>query len=943
MTPERWRQIMNIFEAATQRQPEEHDAFLADACGADNELRGEINALLAARREAVGFGSVPLFMPSQYLENGRFIGPYRIEGLLGAGGMGEVYRARDTRLDRDVAIKVLPEAWSADRDRLRRFAQEARATAALNHPRICTIYDVGHEAGTDYLVLEYLEGESLADRLSRGPLQLDEAMRAAIEIADALDKAHRAGIVHRDLKPGNIMVTKSGVKLLDFGLAKLRPSGPALNGRSGTAIATNRLTAHGTILGSFHYMAPEQLNGQEVDARADVWAFGCVLYEMVTGRQAFAADSQVQLISAILRDDPPTISSLHPQMPMALDRIVAACLTKDPDERWQSARDLVTELKWTSRIAEASSTAAHAAGGTRVRWYWLGAAAVLGALMALTGAAITRTTAPVAAPPIIRFQVPVPPILGVGPSLALSPDGSSIAFVAVDSTGVRLLHVRALDSSEVRQFPQVRQPLQIAWSPDSRRIAFTTLDGRQLRALDLAAGTIQTLSEVPALRSGLAWGATGAIVFGSPPGPDSGLYKLEPGSTMSRRIVSGAGVGFLFPTFADEGRLILYLEQHENDRRVCVADLAGQVRGCTRLDTTKIAYSGSGHLMFARDAMVLAQRFDPARVMFVGDPVVVAEQVGVGNNPIDGRHFGVTAGASRTFAYFSSDTQPTSQFAWFDRRGRRIADVGPAAPYPSGFDLSGDARYLVALRGGERESWIIDLTRGVSTRVDEVAAENGDVIWAPDGRRFARAVPSRGEIVEQPAFGGQPRSLVKRDDLPNLGLEDWSSDGRYLAITVLGGIRRRAEAQPVDGSKPIVLVESTGLIDEQHFAPDVKWVVYNSDESGRHEVYVMPFPPTGERWQVSTAGGVSPRWRGDSRELYFLALDGTLMAVRFAPGTPPEIGAPVPLFTTGIAPTYHLDHYAPAPDGRFLLRVPVGSAPSSILNIVVNWTSALPE
>ena len=301
-------------------------------------------------------------------------------------------------------------------------------------------------------------------------------------------------------------------------------------------------------------------------------------------------------------------------------------------------------------------------GRYRARWYWLSAAVGLGALIALAGGAIVLTTGPVAAPPVIRFQVPVPPILGVGPSLALSPDGSSIAFVAVDSTGVRLLHVRALDSNEVRQFPQVRQPLQIAWSPDSRRIAFATLDGRQLRTLDLAAGTIQTLSEVPALRSGLAWGATGAIVFGSPPGPDSGLYQLEPGSTMSRRIVSGAGVGFLLPTFADEGRLILYLEQRENNRRVCVADLAGQVRGCTPLDTTTIAYSGSGHLMFARDAMVLAQRFDPARVVLVGDPVVVAEQVGVGNNPDRSRHFGVTPGSRRTLAYFSRDTLTTSQF-----------------------------------------------------------------------------------------------------------------------------------------------------------------------------------------------------------------------------------------------------------------------------------------
>ena len=527
-----------------------------------------------------------------------------------------------------------------------------------------------------------------------------------------------------------------------------------------------------------------------------------------------------------------------------------------------------------------------------------------------------RTTGPVAAPPVVRFQVPVPPILGVGPSLALSPDGSSIAFVAVDSTGVRLLHVRALDSNEVRQFPQMRQPLQIAWSPDSRRIAFTTLDGRQLRTLDLAAGTIQTLSEVPGLRSGLAWGATGAIVFGSLPGPDSGLYQLEPGTTMSRRIVSGAGVGFLLPTFADEGRLILYLEQRENNRRVCVADLAGQVRGCTPLDTTTIAYSGSGHLMFARDAMVLAQRFDPARVVFVGEPVVVAEQVGAGYNPIDGRHFGVTPGSPRTLAYFSRETEPASQFAWFDCRGKRIADVGPAALYPSGFDLQ-------ETRATSSCSAAASANPGLSIRRE---------VFRPElTSSQARAATSSGRPTVAVSRGlCRQEARLSRSRHSAANLVQWSNETTFrtsasrigpvtagtLAITVLGGSRRRAEAQPVDGSKPIVLVESTGLIDEQHFAPDVKWVAYNSDESGRHEVpTVMPFPPTGERWQVSTAGGVSPRWRGDSRELYFLALDGTLMAVSFVPGTPPAIGLRGAV-QDGDCSTYHLDHYAVASDGR---------------------------
>ena len=825
------------------------------------------------------------------LSPGFRLGSFEILALAGAGGMGEVYKARDTRLDRVVAIKILPPQLASDPQFRERFDREARTISQLDHPNICQLYDVGEQDGTSFLVMQYLEGETLADRLARGAPAFDQALTIATEIGHALDRAHRAGVVHRDLKPGNIFLTKTGAKLLDFGLA--RTAAPPV-GASGSMLPTTPpMTALGTILGTFQYMAPEQIEGEEADARTDIFAFGLVLYEMLAGRPAFTGKTPASLMGAILKDEPAPMSRLQPALPPQIDRVVQRCLAKDPDDRWQSVRDVAAELNWASHASEASPSVASVGIIRRLPWSWLAAVAVVAGIASLATAVVRRGADVISPAPVIRFQIHTRSITGGLPSPVPSPDGRTIAFHAVSNSGVRVLYTRSLDSNAVREFPQVRQAQQIAWSPDSRRLAFATLD-RQLRTFDLAAATMQTLCELPSLRSGLAWSSTGDIVFGTPAGPDAGLFRLEPGGTTPRRIVSAAGVGFLFPTFADEGRLVVYLEQREQNRRVCVVDLTGRERGCTPLDTTTIAYSESGHLLFSRDATVLAQRFDPARAALIGEAVAVAEQVSRG--PLGNVHFGVTSGPLPALAYFVGETQGSNQqFAWFDRGGKRIADVGDPGPYV-GFDLSADGRFIVATDIGT--TWVIDIARGVPTRIGETGG--GDVVWAPEGRRFARKSPATDEIFEQPAFGGQPRVLAKLTD--SQGLEDWSRDGRYLVVGRRQGGERRAVAMPVDGGQPIVMVQGTGLIDEMHFSPDGKWFAYNSDESGRNEVYVAPFPPSGERWRVSTAGGVQGRWRADSRELYFLAVDGTLMAADFAPGTPPEIGKPVVLFKTPIFP-----------------------------------------
>src|SRR5262245_1944932 len=865
---------------------------------------------------------------------GTRLGPYEIVAPIGAGGMGEVYKARDTRLDRTVAVKVLPAHVSDDPALRERFEREARTIGALNHPHICTLHDVGHQDGIDFLVLEHLEGQTLVERLTKGALPIDQALQIAIPIADALDKAHRAGIVHRDLKPGNIMLTKSGAKLLDFGLAKVTPAAVAASGLSIAPTGVTPVTMQGTILGTLQYMAPEQVEGHEADARSDIFALGVVLYEMLTGRKAFEGKSQATLIAAIVGNEPPAISTLQPLAPPMLDDVVRMCLAKDPSARWQSAADVWRTLSFASKYRPAAEP--HVVPSAIRSWRIAWAIAALCVVALASGSVWLRFERTVSSPrDLVRFQFAIP---NTGfYRVAVSPLGRSVAYVAAGSGGTALW-VRALDSDDVREVPVGGQPGEIAWSPDDRLVAFAS-EGK-LRTLDVASGTVQTLCEVPGAVIGIAWTTDSAVVFGVDGSSEtSGLFRIPAAGGSAQRFAALPTGALKSLTFDSRNNLAIDLVERSAGRQLCVTSLSGRELGCLPLQTDTVAYAGSGYLVFSRGSTSVAQRFDTRGVRLDGDAAPVAANVG----GLARKAFAVAGGSAvPVLAYIAARTGANSQFTWFDRTGRTLASVGEPSSFVN-FDLSPDARFVAATR---RESsgytaWILDARRAIVSRA-ETNQSGADVIWAPDGSGFAYLTQEPGGTViyEQPAFGGAPKVLVRRTDVFG-GLEDWSKDGRFIALETQGG--HRGEAQPVDGGKPLILTSgTTAVVDEFRFSPDGKWVAYNSDESGRQEVYVAPFPATGSRWQVSAAGGVQPRWRGDGHELFYLTPDGTLTAAAIGSGTPPDIGKPASLFKTGVAPTYNLDHFAVTTDGqRFLIRAPVSGQDESLLKIVVNWDAPL--
>jgi eukaryotic-like serine/threonine-protein kinase len=893
------------------------------------------------------------------LPAGARLGPYEIVAPLGAGGMGEVYRATDIRLSRSVAIKVLPESLALDPQFRERFDREARAISQLAHPNVCTLYDVGEDHGTAFLVMELLAGETLAERLVRAgrALPVDEALALGCQIAEGLAAAHRAGIVHRDLKPANVFLARVGggsgapvVKLLDFGLAKDgavstgagEPAG-ALIDHTASPTVSAPLTAQGTILGTFQYMPPEQIEGAEADRRADIWALGCVLYEMLAGRRAFSGKTHASLVGAIMHADPEPLALGDPLAPPALDHLVRRCLAKDPDDRWQDVRDVAAELRWIAAAPRSTGIVAAPTVTSRrdgVRRAVPIAALTLVSIVAGTIAVRHLREGPTRQPPI-RFQVVTPTIAGLGGVITSSPDGRTLAFLARGSTGEMTLHTRSTDSTAVREVPQVRQLSPIAFSPDGRRVAVAFAG--KLRVIDLGSESIRDLADIPFVGGrtlGLAWSTSGDIAVAvSAIYPETGVYLVKVDTGGTRKLTTSSDIGYLDPVFIEDGRAIVVLEERGRDHKVCVVLITGQERGCTSIEATTIAYA-EGFLLFGRDSTVWVQRFDTGRVALAGEPRIMAEKAASGS---PGRlFFAVSSGpaAAPTFAYFSGADSADSRFAWFDRNGRQQETVGDPAAYTS-FDLSPSARFVVAARRTESaySAWVLDVVRGVATRSADITASD-DVVWAPDERRFAFVDTATQQIFEQPAFGGTRRLIGRGTTGQILGIEDWSRDGRYLALNVSADQERRGVAQPVDGGKPIVFAQGRALLDEERFSPDVKWVAYSSDESGRQQVYVTPFPPTGEHWQVSTDGGVHPRWNGNGRELFYLALDGTLMAAAMEPGSIPQIGKPAALFKTDIAPTSIFDHFGVSADGqRFLLKLPVAGREESRLNVVVNWTS----
>jgi serine/threonine protein kinase/Tol biopolymer transport system component len=868
------------------------------------------------------------------LATGSRLGPYEILSPLGAGGMGEVYKARDTRLDRTVAVKVLAEHLSSQPELRARFEREARTISTLDHPHICVLHDVGRQDGVDYLVMEYLEGETLGQRLQRGHLPLAQVLLHASEIAAALDRAHRAGVVHRDLKPGNVMLTRSGAKLLDFGLAKLRKDDASDEPSSKVATLTGQdpLTGKGTLLGTFRYMAPEQLEGKDADARSDIFAFGSVLYEMATGQRAFDATSQASLIAAILDKDPPPIASLVPMTPPALDRLVRGCLAKNPDDRWQSAHDVQLALKWVEEADGASPAAA--AGGllqNRKRWAW-GLAAIL---LAIVTPPVVRQLAPrPESPRLVRAIISptLPTTFEDADAPVISPDGRLLAFTG-QVGGKRSLWVRALDSQSARSLPDTDRALQPFWSPDSRSIGFFTSD-LKLKRVAASGGPVLTLAgaaeRVGVYNTGGTWNRAGVILFGAADGPI--LRTSESGGAATPLTVLDKAAGdrsHRLPHFLPDGRHFLYVVESADRQRagVHVGSLeSSQTKRVLDVPST-VWYSPPGYLLFLREGALMTQRFDATRLLTTGEPSSVAPQVlsNFGSAAFSVSMNGVLA--------YRAPTEE-ARLAWFGREGRRGAHVGERAPF-SQIDLSPDERRVAAQIG--RDVWLVDLNSGIHSRLTFDPAQSLDPVWSPDGRRvlFARR-KGHYNLFAKTIDSGQEEVVFESDE--DKYPEDWSGDGRFILYGTYGGIT--LYALPLGDRKPVQLVDSAFWKNEFHFSPDGRWIAYNSEESGRMEIHLASFPDFGNRRQVSNGGGVQALWRGDGRELFYLGLDARMMTVDVKVGPVLETGVPRALFQTRIPVRPWADQYCVTRDGQRFLVIEPPDEPGAI-ELVLNWTAAL--
>ena len=865
---------------------------------------------------------------------GTRLGPYEIVAPIGAGGMGEVYKARDTRLDRSVAIKILPAEFADNAQLKVRFEREAKTISQLSHPHICTLYDVGE----NYLVMELLDGESLADRISKGALPIDQVLRYGVQIGEALDKAHRAGIVHRDLKPGNVMITKTGAKLLDFGLAK--PA--AISGVSAlTGLATEHrpLTQEGTIIGTFQYMAPEQIDGGEADARTDIFAFGAVLYEMATGKRAFDGKSKASLIASILDREPPPISAVQPTTPAALEHVIAKCLDKDPDARWQSAHDIAEELRW---IAASPETPSARGRSGRAGWFvaaGLLLALVIAALMLLRKPAVRTLTTELNAPEDASFAFD-------SGGAVISPDGTTIVFPAVTSSGVPMLWVRSLDSATSRPLKGTENATFPFWSPDSRSIAFFS-DGK-LKRMEVASGAAETIADATPGRGG-AWGPDGTILFA--PSPAQGLYKVSARGGTVRPVtevnVERGDTSHRFPVFLPDGRHFLAFVQGASEGgNVLLGSTDSKETRMLATADGGVAFAPPNILLIVHDRVLRAQRMNLKTFAPEGEVVPLAENIQV-SNAINTAN--VSVSANGILLYVSGASAFMSNLTFFDATGKDLGSVGtPSDQLDPRVAPDGHA-VLVSQTAANGNADIVayDLRRNISTKLTFSAANEFGPVWSPDSRSFVYTSFDKrvGDLFtkrEEGSGNGEPLFADKRRKIAS----DWTRDGRYIIYQALSrGTNWDIEAYSIADHKTIPLVKTTAAEMLGHVSPDGRWLVYVSLEGGRGEVYVQRFPPTGERWQISGGGGTMPLWSRDGRQLFYLSPDAKMMAATVNPkGDQFVADAPRALFSTRVKLVSGVTRaqYDVASDGRFLINVNSSDGrKQSAITLVENWTSKL--
>ncbi len=904
------------------------------------------------------------------LSSGTKLGPYEIIGAAGAGGMGEVYRAHDTRLDRTVAIKVLPSHLSSNPHLKERFEREARSISKLNHPHICVLHDIGQQDGVDYLVMEYIEGETLGQRLEKGPLPLEQVLKIGIEIADALDKAHRQGIIHRDLKPGNIMLTKSGAKLMDFGLAKPAAAALVVAGSAGGALTPSSptsptaslarpvspLTAAGTIVGTFQYMAPEVVQGQEADGRSDVFSFGCVLYEMATGKRAFEGKSQISVLAAILEKEPEPISKLHPTAPPALEWVVKTCLAKDPEERWQAAHDVAIQLKYVSQsstqLAAAVSAVKPRRKHDRMAWITAALAGVAALVLAISYYTVATRPGPVIRATILPAEKAVFDFTGdYGGPPELSPDGRYLVFAAHPTDGQRALWIRALGSASAQRLDGTENASFPFWSADSRFIGFFA--DNKLKKIAATGGPVTTLADTPNARGG-SWSKDNVILY--TPDFRNPVFRVSADGGQPVQVTKVDGIKHTthrWPVFLPDGQHFLYLATNHSggrpaDNGIYFASLDGKENKLV-IATDASGFHASGYLLFHSGTSLMAQAFDPGRGKLSGEARPVMEKVA-----FDPGVWRVLASASQTgmMAYQAGTAAGGSELIWHDRQGKQIGKVGGRERYASP-QLSPDGRQLAVVVGDPLTNvFVFNLGRGVSTRLTFDSATHSDPAWSPDGKQIL--FTSRGggpgvggfELHIKPANGAGEDQLVLKpsDPADGFSLPQWSPDGHYIIFH-----RQSAPsgaslwALPLtDDRKPFLVIKpesAQGNITGARLSPDGLWIAYSSTDSGQEEVYVSAFPKPAGKWQVSN-NGFCPAWRRDGKELYVQRNDGMILAAEVsAQGSQFQVGAVRPLFR---ANTPALGYpYDVSADGRRFL---VNTAPqdtSTPITLVVNWTAEL--
>jgi eukaryotic-like serine/threonine-protein kinase len=867
------------------------------------------------------------------LSSGFRLGPYEILAPIGAGGMGEVYKGKDTRLDRIVAIKVLPSSMSEDPKMQMRFEREARTISNLSHPNICALHDIGHQQDIDFLVMEYLEGETLANRIAKGPLPLDQVLQYGIQIADALDKAHRQKVIHRDLKPQNIMIIKSGIKLLDFGLAKWNVS-KTTGSESEVPTKEHSLTADGRFVGTLQYMAPEQLEGKEVDERADIFAFGATLYEMITGQRLFGGTSQASLIASILSTDPKPLTSSPP----LLDYLIRKCLEKNPDDRWHCAHDLSTQLKW---IANSNSQpVATIQKEKRTNWYerlgWIAAIAVLAALLFQYASKRPPEIMP------ISMTISPPQNSVFDSTIAVSPDGRRLAFVATDSSGKNQIWIRGLDSLNNRALSGTDGAEYPFWSPDGNSLGFFA--GGKLKRISLSNEEPETLCDA-AHPSGGTWSKNDVILFSVNAG--AAINRISSKGSTATAVISAtqSETSYRFPSFLpDQQHFVFYaISNNIVQSGVYVGSLNSKETHFLIVSDSGGVYV-NGYLIYERAGTLWGQSFDTDHLKITGEAFPISEKPWY-----DALITGLSAFSvgNDVLAFRSGGVQKT-HFSWFDRTGKELEEVAEPGVYfepsfaPDEKHISLSAMYFQNITS---DIYTLDLLRGTFTRFTFEPEAETTSLWSPDGKYIVYSSFPEGGLYEKLANGTGKAELLTTLDAFGIP-EDWSIDGRYISFSQLDfkGYKSDVWILPMDGSrKPFPYLQTKYFENDSQIAPNGKWLAYSSDESGRFEVYVQSFPSPGNKIQISTNGGVCSKWRKDGKELFYISPDKKIMSVTINDGTNFEPSVPKALFQTQIVSNIESrNHYVVTADGqRFLVNTLLKEIATAPINVVVNWSATL--